>query len=202
MKSEDKLLRYGVYTRLIDDIMHYDTVQATYRTMTSSLLLASFAAIGFLYSLKPNTLSFSLSVWLLCVCSVSFLAITMMAIMDLISQERFMIANVIEALKLETEIEWLPKIHHKMLELKKHPASPNRKSWFYIGCGSTMILIGGHAVADFIFLPPPYNFVIYLIALLTIVFYALFLYRISKSFEEIISEHFQYKQINQMNIKN
>jgi hypothetical protein len=200
MPQVANLVIYGVYARLIDDIKHYDTVQATYRTMTSSLLLASFAAIGFLYSLKPHTLPMNLAFWIICIGIISLAATTTMAVLDLIYQERLMIANVIEALKLESQYHWLPKIHHQLLTLKTHPASPNRKSLFYIGCGASLILIMGHSIGSAMHYSTVAVIFISILTLLAIIIYSVWLYKASKNFEDLIDGHFDYKQIKQMDL--
>jgi len=201
-KPENLIIPFGVYSRLIEDIKHYETVQATYRAMTSSLLLATYAAIGFMYSIKPSSLPLNAPTWACFIGGISLAIIFTMAILDLFFQERLMIANAIEVLKFEAKYAWLPKIQHRLLTLTSHPSSPKKKAWFYIGCGDSLILVIGLAILYHNnFTLNVLNIVIAVCVLFFLWLYGYLLRRISKSFEDLIRKHFDFAQIKKMKLE-
>lgn len=140
-ENEEKLFFYGMYVRAIAGIKHFDSVQTYYRMLASQLLLGVFAICGFTFSsdmsfkfLNPSWVVFG-------ACILGALVITALGFVDLIFQERLLIANFREAYDLEERFDWLPQIHHNMIWEGKHHASSARKSIFYISSNLTLFLL-------------------------------------------------------------
>lgn len=139
--DDDRLFFYGMYVRAIAGIKHFDSVQTYYRMLTSQLLLGVFAICGFIFSadmslevLNPDWVAFG-------ACILGALIITSLGFVDLIFQERLLIANFREAYDLEEQFDWLPQIHHNMIWEGKHHASSARKSIFYIASNLTLFFL-------------------------------------------------------------
>jgi hypothetical protein len=156
--EENRLIVYGIYTNFIQNIKHFDTLQTFYRIMTSTILLATFVAIGFILSAENKNLSINNFLVVIFVCAVGWMAILSLWHLDLIFCERLYASSFIEALKLEKQNEWLPKVHHSMLygvrgtfrEILGHSHSTKVDKQanvviFYIGCTSSLIVIAGIA---------------------------------------------------------
>jgi len=189
-KTKDKKLRiFGVYIRIIDAIKHYDGVQTTYRTLSSTLLLSAFAAIGFLFSSKAAKLPFDKFIGVLFVCVTGLGALTILCVLDLFFQERLLIANFIEAIKLERDNKWLPTIHHDMLHNGIRHSAPNRKVFFYIGCSSCLIIFAGASLI-YLFYSASLSLIILISLLIVffIIFYSYFLLKITGRFDSLIKK--------------
>jgi hypothetical protein len=141
MKDEDPVLVYGVYSKLVEGIKHFDSIQTTYRTLASTLLLSCFVAIGFLFSTKATSLPIDRAVGSVIVAIMGIGIVTIIFCVDLLFQERLLIANFVEAVKLERQHAWLPRAHMRIMGKGNHAGSPNRKVFFYIGCGGCLFLI-------------------------------------------------------------
>ncbi len=199
--EEDMLIPFGIYSQLIEDIKQYDNVQTTYRVFTSTLLLGTLAAIGFLFSLQPSLIPLNVIVWVIGLSVTTLAIITSFASLDLIFQERLMIANVIEVLHLEAKYSMLPKIHHNMLNMRSHPASPNKKVLFYSGCGICLIFIIGFSVWYGANCSLGLKGLIILSAtVITMFLYGLMLDKFTMSFEELIKDSFDPSQYEKMDL--
>lgn len=140
--EKNRLIQYGLYIKAIEGVKHFDTVQTSYRIFTSTLLLAIFAVIGFLFS--STSLNLSENYRLVMASVVGFLGlvpITVVCFLDLVFQERLLMSNFITAEKIELKNKWIPSVHSKMFSNGTHHGEPLRKVWFYIGCGWSLIWI-------------------------------------------------------------
>lgn len=149
-RQENKLLIYGMYTKLIESIKHYDGIQNTYRSLSSTLLLAAFVGIGFLFSSQGNASPIQTLLAVIFICLIVIGALTVFCLLDLVFQERLLIANLYEALKLEKQHQWLPQVHHYMLYKDSHFSDPCKKAIFYIGCSSCLFILIGFFLSYFL----------------------------------------------------
>jgi hypothetical protein len=140
-KNNDKLMIYGIYIKLIDSIKHFDTIQTYYRTLASSILLATFAAIGFLFTSRGGIIASWPGRGTVLICFLSFLAINVIKILDIKYQEGFLISNFLALLTLERKNPWLPQAHQMMIYKGQHFASSNKKDLFYIGCNMILLIL-------------------------------------------------------------
>lgn len=136
-----RLFYYGLYTRAIEAIKHFDSIQTYYRMLTSKILLGVFAMSGFVFSAELS-LRFLNRFWIVFgACVLGAIIITSLGYIDLIFQERLLISNFREAYDLEEKHKWLPQIHHNMRLEGKHHASSARKSLFYIVSNLTLFIL-------------------------------------------------------------
>lgn len=131
--NSGKQFIYKEYKELIKGIKHVDILQSKSRQLTSQILLATFLAIGFIFSSHGNLLPFNrlYAVIIVCICAIVFF--TYYCYLDLVFHERLHIGYFAAAFKLEKDNNWLPPIHHYMVEGKTHHGAPSRKVIFYIG---------------------------------------------------------------------
>ncbi len=187
--QHDRLLVYGLYSNYIQAIKHFDSLQASYRVMASRLLLATFAAVGFVLSLEVKTLPFDRLIAVMLVCLISCGAITTLWHLDLGFIERLSLSIFAECLKLEKKHRWLTRAHHNMLENGNHAACPSRKVVFYLGSLLTILLTMGIAATIYAETLNSWIWIPVLIGFALLIW--LFLWKIkksTKSFSELMSE--------------
>jgi hypothetical protein len=142
MTSEDRL---GVYAQLeehIDGIQHYDVLQSFLRKISITLLMGTFAAIGFLLSINPQILPFSSIAISIFICLFSLLMNIIISAIDLIFIERLLMSTFIDALRLEKENRWLFPIHSRMINSsREHHGSLSKKVQFYVGYSKDLLFL-------------------------------------------------------------
>lgn len=137
--------RLGVYAQLeehIEGIQHFDVLQCVLRKMSITLLMGTFAAIGFLLSIKPPILPFSSIAISIFICVFSFLMNTIISALDLMFIERLLMSTFIDALHLEKENPWLFPIHLHMINAsREHHGRLSKKLQFYIGYSKDLLFL-------------------------------------------------------------
>ena len=137
--------RLGIYAQLeehIEGIQHFDTLQCVLRKMSITLLMGTFAAIGFLLSINPPILPFSSIAISIFICLFSFLMNTIISAIDLIFMERLLMSTFIDALRLEKENPWLFPIHsHMVNSSREHHGCLSKKLQFYIGYSKDLLFL-------------------------------------------------------------
>src|SRR3972149_4207926 len=61
-EEEKRLVIYGTYTNIIQSIKHFERLQTHYRIISSTMLLATFPAIGFILSSQVKLLPIDISI--------------------------------------------------------------------------------------------------------------------------------------------
>lgn len=188
-KEEERLVVYGLYSTFIQSIKHFDSLQTAYRIMTSRLLLATFAAIGFILSTEIKVLPFSRLIAVDLICLISLGAITTLWHLDLAFIERLSMSVFIEALRLEEKHGWLTKAHSNMIDDETHAACPSRKVIFYLGSMLTILLTMGIAatlyavtINEWIWIP------VVIVAVLITIFYLGIIKKSTRSFNALLHE--------------
>lgn len=142
-EEKEKLIIYGSYSSYIHGIQHFDNMQNTYRMLTSTILLASFAAIGFMQSLKTTIFPFEKAIGILVIGIIGVASLLTLWHLDLIFYERLLMCNFAEAYKLECKYSWLPRVHYNMIHGKSAKDRPGNAVYFYIGCMASLVLMTG-----------------------------------------------------------
>ncbi|MBS0605287.1 MAG: hypothetical protein JSS60_09690 [Verrucomicrobia bacterium] len=188
-KQHERLLAYGLYTSSIDAIKHFEILQTSYRIMASRLLLATFAAIGFILSIEIKTLPFDRLIAVILICAISSGAITTIWHLDLAFMERLSTSVFVECLKMEEKHPWLTQVHHNMLVDGSHASCPSKKVLFYEGSLLLVLLAMGIAATMYakslgtlIWIP------VLIGSLLVIFFYLLLIKKLTKSFPQLRRE--------------
>lgn len=189
-KSKNNLLAYGVYTKHIEAIKHYDGIQTKFRSLTSTLLLGIFAATGFLFTFQDQILPVHIIAVVACLCLLGIGAVTIFCLLDLVFQERLIIANFIEALKLEEKYKWLEPIHHNMIHKGVHFSSPSKKVIFYIGCGLFLFFLFSLSLYYYVksFNNPYLLFIPFLFLIIFSLLYSTILIRVTGKLDVLIKK--------------
>jgi len=148
--SLNKLIIYGIYTKLMNAEKYYAAIQTKCRELASTWLLAAFAAIGFLLSSREHGLPFHALIGVDIICFLGVLGILLIWYEDLIIYEKLLSISFLEAYKLERAYSWLPRLHHSMVDVYHHKNGALLKSRFYVGCYSILLLAGGAALSVYI----------------------------------------------------
>ena len=145
MSQKTSEYRLGVYAQLeehIDGIQHYDVLQCFLRKMSITLLMGTFAAIGFLLSINPQILPFSSIAISIFICLFSLLMNIIVSAIDLIFIERLLMSTFTDALRLEKENPWLFPIHSRMINSsRERHGSISKKVQFYIGYSRDLLFL-------------------------------------------------------------
>ena len=142
-ENKKKLITYGMYCNFIKEVQHFDNLQTHFRLLSSTILLGSIAAIGFLFSLETLTIPLGKSFVALLVSFIGITSLLTLWYVDLKLYERLLVSNFAEAYRLEKENDWLPKVHHNMLFASHKKDHPSNLAYYYIGCVETLILTIG-----------------------------------------------------------
>jgi len=140
--TEQKLQVYAQLEEQIGGIQHYDELQFLLRKINLTLLMGTFAGIGFLLSINPEILPFRPIIISIFICTFSLLMNLIISAIDLIFIERLLMSTFIDALRLEKENPWLFPIHSHMLNSAKEPhGSLSKKVQFYIGYSKDLLFL-------------------------------------------------------------
>ena len=140
--SEDRLEVYAQLEEQVEGIQHYDELQFLLRKISLTLLMGTFAGIGFLLSINPQILPFQPITISIFICLFSLLMNLIVSSIDLIFIEKLLMSTFIDALRLERENSWLFPIHsHMMNSAKEHHGSLSKKVQFYIGYSKDLLFL-------------------------------------------------------------
>jgi hypothetical protein len=150
--TENDLLVYGAYNQVAVSLQHSNRIQLTYKTITSTWILATFIGIG--YSISSVEVNLPLHPLLIvCILALaSFFVIMLIWYLDLIVQEKNIASAVHIGLQLEDRYTWLPQAYHNVVELSHLFGYVAMKSIFYLGCASLLLLTICSSLTFYLFL--------------------------------------------------
>ncbi len=189
--KDNKLLIYGMYSNFIKEIMHFDNMQTYFRILTSTVLLGSFAAIGFIFSVAKLTIPFERSFAASVIAVIGVTTLCTLWFVDLRFYERLLVSNFAEAYRLEKENQWLPKVHHNMLyavHKKDHPT--NIANYYIGGISILMITIGLAVFYDFYYIHNEriYGIGSFILSLIIVLIFYVMIRKRTKSIRELLKE--------------
>lgn len=190
-EKKKKLIVYGMYSNFIKEVKHFDKMQIYFRILTSTVLLGSFAAIGFIFSIAKLVVPFERSFSACLVSLIGITAIFTLWYVDLKFYEKLLVSNFAEAFRLEKEYAWLPKVHHNMLFASNKKDHPTNIANFYIGGISTLLITIGFAVFyDLYYVHNKHflGFLSFFSTLLLICFFYFSIKKKTKSINELLAE--------------
>lgn len=150
---------------------HFNNMCGKYKSLASTWLLSTFAAIGFLLisNVEPKALFIS------AIAFAGSLGIFLLWLIDLKVYQQLLGANFVEGLSIEKKIDWLPKIRQNIFNTQKTGSVISNLSWFYIIGIEILFLIGIYSLSVFIIV-----YSLYLSVFLWIVFSFLSVYFLKK----------------------
>jgi hypothetical protein len=120
---------------------HFDNLQARYRALASTWLLAGLAGSGFVLSERPNLL-IPRELIIAGIGVGGSIGIYLLWVLDLLFYHRLLDAAYIEARNLETTHQWLPQVRNNIRGLLGGKGL-SLVVWFYVAGTEVMALIGG-----------------------------------------------------------
>lgn len=172
-RAKRRYFIYGAYSKVLSGARHHASLQANYRIMASTWLLATFSAIGFLLSVD-ELLPFDHLLAVVFICFIGITGLYFLWYEDTVVQELLLDMHVVEGLSLEKKHLWLPQLHHCFLHLYKKGQTPIVKVLFFIGCKTILIII--MTISLCMYLYPKHIILI----LFSILFFLIFNYYSSK----------------------
>lgn len=92
---------------------HFNTLEADYRKLASTWLLASFAAMGFVATSRDLPLPAGITIFVIAL--GTSLGVQLLGIIDLLAYRRLLLAYFLEGLRLENKNPELPQVRSNML---------------------------------------------------------------------------------------
>ena len=143
----DKVLFDKVWAMMLElgeQQRHFNQMQTQYRTIASTWLLATIAALGFVYSkenvpLSPDILAASLSV-------VAAIGIVLLWILDILVYHELLVVNFTQAERLESDYEWLTQVQSQYRKTQGKSSVRVRATRFYAGSVMLLTFLGGAAL--------------------------------------------------------
>jgi hypothetical protein len=158
-KVENELFQHvwAMMLELGEQQRHFNKLQTQYRTLASTWLLATIAAVGLIYSEKFNiTFSYPFIVVPLCVAAAT--GVILLWILDILVYHEILVVSFDEAMRLETKYRWLTQVHNTYLQTQgKSRAVRVRASYFYVGAVILLMSVAGASIMQACFsLKPPH----------------------------------------------
>ena len=143
-------MEYGCYRQIAVSLQHYNRIQTTYRTFTSTWLLATFFGIGYTLSSLEVNLPFHPLVITAFICLASATGVSLVWYMDLIICEQHIAALVVDGMELEKKHNWLPQFYHTVNKMSKLLGYVTLKGVFYVGCFVILFIAMGASLTIFL----------------------------------------------------
>ncbi len=126
-----------------EDEKHFNQLEAQYRTLASTWLLAAFGAMGFLLSTDLKITYLPNEVAILGIALAASIGLLLLWVMDLLVYHRLLDACFVEAMRLENENPSLPQVRRNMVASQPGGEVSIRVMWFWIGVINAPLLFGG-----------------------------------------------------------
>ncbi len=129
------VLELGAYER------HFNEMQSRYRSLASTWLLATFAALGFVLSNENFEIPFPRLLAAAGLALAGATGIILLWILDLMVYHRLLEATYVEGLRFERLYRWLPKVRTNMWKTQSGKGVLPRVVWFYLIGAAILISI-------------------------------------------------------------
>lgn len=171
----DRKMTWDIYKHLSDECHHFNQLEANYRTLASTWLLAAFAAQGYVLKEFDGNGSLALITMISIAAAVGLFLLWMM---DVMVYHRLLGAAFAKQRALEVAHRWLPQVAGGMWSGQKHKGVLPRIVWFYILPYLLFVCIGciAFAVGVTSEWEPQYRFLTTALAVLVGVGVAIYMY--------------------------
>ncbi len=130
-----------MYLALDEQERHFNDLESRYRTLASTWLLATFAALGFLATKKTDAISVSPLLVMSFVAFCGGAGIVLLWNLDLMVYHRLLDASFIAGIELERANPWLPKSHLGMLEAASNSGGVLRRIVYFYACSISFLFV-------------------------------------------------------------
>lgn len=162
MHMSKNTIIFGLYTQLSEFELHLDTITTRYKNLALTWLLATYAAVGFLFSVESKNIQISSSLIASIVCLFGVFGIAALWFLDIYVLQKFWGAFFIEEVKMEKRFRFLAKITNVSISLNNVRKRIIGHSNFYM-FAILLLLITSGATLTFVFAS-------YLIKLIIVIF--------------------------------
>jgi len=137
---------WKIVTEIGEAERHFNQLQHGYRTLASTWLIATFGAVGFLFSEKGPVFPFDRFLLTAGIGMAGGIGIVLLWALDLLVYHRLLDAYFVEGLKIEKNFAWLPSFRTNMLRATRGESVSragvlNKVVWFYVGSSGIAMLI-------------------------------------------------------------
>ena len=136
---------WAIMCELGEQQRHFNGLQSHYRTMASTWLLASIAAVGLVYSDKVK-IPVPAEIVVMSIGLAGAFGIVLLWMLDLLVYHELLVANYEVAKEYERDYQWLPQVRATYKAMRRGPAVRVRASRFYIGSAQLLTFVAAAAV--------------------------------------------------------
>jgi hypothetical protein len=110
---------------------HFNDIQARYRTLASTWLLAAFGAAGFVVSSERFELPFDRALVIAAIGVAAMVGVLMLWAVDLLVYHQLLDGFFLEARRLEDAYPWVPPVRERQIASQVHGSVQERTVRFY-----------------------------------------------------------------------
>jgi hypothetical protein len=136
---------WSIYSEMGVEERHFNSLQSTYRALTSTWLLATFGSIGYFLSDKMVNCPIDKWIMIIVIGFMSSTGIMLIWNLDLKVYHPLLAAAFGQGRLLEKQYSWLPQMRTNMMERMRQRGVVSRVIWFYIFGSSIPLMISGVA---------------------------------------------------------
>lgn len=142
-----KTIIYSLHAMLNQFELHLDGITNKYKSISITLLLATYAAIGFVFSIEAKDLQINKLLVSSLVCFFGVIGITSLWYLDIYVFQKFWGAFFIEEVKMEKKHNFLIKIGDLSMSLDDVKARINGHGNFYVFVNILLIVTAGISIS-------------------------------------------------------
>ena len=137
MANQNQNLPWEYLKEIGESERHFNSIQARYRLLASTWLLASFAGIGF--SMTKLESPADKDIFLCLIAAAGSIGIVIIWVLDILGYHRLLAAYFLEGLRTENEHRDLPQVRWLMMELG---TVGSKARLFYFACALAPVSTG------------------------------------------------------------
>jgi hypothetical protein len=137
---------WAIVKEIGEEERHFNEIQAGYRNMASTWLLATIGAIGYVIS-TPISLNIDVELLIAGIAGAGSLGLSRLWIVDLLIYHRLLDSCFIEGIILEEKYKWLPTFRTNMMETQKGEGVLFKVVGYYLVSIVSLILVAGGSLS-------------------------------------------------------
>ncbi len=146
MHQSKKTLMFALHVHLNQFELHLDGITNKYKTLSLFWLLATYVAIGFLFSVESKDLQISPLITVSAICLFGIIGVSTLWYIDIHTLHKFLGAFFIEGIKMERKYKFLLNMGDVSLSLKSVGSRIRGHENFYIFANLLLIISAGIAL--------------------------------------------------------
>lgn len=135
-----KMLIYSWHALIMQLELHLDGITTKYKSIALTLLLAIYAAIGFLFSAELKDVQINLFITMSFICICGFIGINSIWFLDMHVFQNFWGAFFIEGVKMENKHDFLVRLGDSAIALNNIQSRIKANKNFYIFINTLLIV--------------------------------------------------------------